>query len=378
MYCLFSNSSFADRKKVLKHHPDKKAGAAGATGETNDDAFFKCIQKALEVLSNAERRRQFDSIDPHFVELEQDDPSEKEAKRAVDKSPKQFFELFGPVFAREAHFSKKAPVPPLGGMDDGKEQVEGFYDFWYNFDSWRSFEYLDKEVNEGSDKCVESTPFFSLTLNSACCSRDDKRYTEKKNKTDRARRKKEDIARLRGLVDLALGLDPRIKRIKQEEKDAREAKKKKGGAKAANGDGPSAEEKKKAEEEARKKKEVDDEAVRLVIFGAALISDEVCFPCRRELRRRGRRRRRRRPRKRLGGPPGTTAVRHSEPGACSLTVLRVHGLRSRTCVFLDLEYRPGLSHNIAIACFFSCILLHPESHIHCLYTLFSFHDTKIA
>lgn len=36
------------------------------------------------------------------------------------------------------------------------------------------------------------------------CSRDDKRYTEKKNKTERARRKKEDIAKLRGLVDLAL------------------------------------------------------------------------------------------------------------------------------------------------------------------------------
>lgn len=46
-------------------------------------------------------------------------------------------------------------------------------------------------------------------------SRDDKRYTEKKNKTERARRKKEDIARVRGLVDLALSLDPRIK---QEEK----------------------------------------------------------------------------------------------------------------------------------------------------------------
>jgi hypothetical protein len=30
-----------DRKKVPKHHPDKKAGS----GDTNDDALFKCIQK---------------------------------------------------------------------------------------------------------------------------------------------------------------------------------------------------------------------------------------------------------------------------------------------------------------------------------------------
>jgi DnaJ homolog subfamily C member 2 len=32
----------AHRKKALKHHPDKKAGSSG---DTNDDSFFKCIQK---------------------------------------------------------------------------------------------------------------------------------------------------------------------------------------------------------------------------------------------------------------------------------------------------------------------------------------------
>jgi hypothetical protein len=37
----------ADRKKVLKHHPDKKAGS----GDANDDAFFKCIQKGASFLS---------------------------------------------------------------------------------------------------------------------------------------------------------------------------------------------------------------------------------------------------------------------------------------------------------------------------------------
>lgn len=137
-----------DRKKVLKHHPDKKAGAAG---ETNDDAFFKCIQKAMEVLSNPERRRQFDSVDPHYEALEEDIPTEKQVKTARDPNT-YFFKAFGPVFEREARFSKKQPVPLLGEYDDTKEKVEAFYDFWYNFDSWRSFEYLDKEVNEGSDR----------------------------------------------------------------------------------------------------------------------------------------------------------------------------------------------------------------------------------
>jgi len=141
-------------------------------------------------------------------------------------------------------------VPQLGGIDGSKEEVEGFYDFWYNFDSWRSFEYLDKEVNEGSE------------------SRDDKRFVEKKNKTERARRKKEDIARVRGLVDKALGLDPRIARIKRDEKAARDAKKK-GKANASGTATPvlspqqkAEEERKKAEEEAKKKEE--EEKVCLV------------------------------------------------------------------------------------------------------------------
>ena len=149
-----------DRKKVLKHHPDKKAGSAGST---NDDAFFKCIQKALEVLSNPERRRQYDSIDQHFIDLESSDvPTQSAAKKAVDKKPDEFFALFAPIFIRKARFSKKEPVPQLGAMDAPKEAVEEFYDFWYNFDSWRSFEYLDKEVNEGSDKCVYLASLFCL------------------------------------------------------------------------------------------------------------------------------------------------------------------------------------------------------------------------
>lgn len=94
-------------------------------------------------------------------------------------------------------------------------------------------------------------------------SRDDKRYTEKKNKTERARRKKEDIARLRNIVDVCLSADPRIKRIKQEEKEAREAKKR-GKAGTPQNQQAKEEEKKKAEEEAKKKEE--EEKVRRVMF----------------------------------------------------------------------------------------------------------------
>ncbi|KAI0037018.1 DnaJ domain-containing protein [Vararia minispora EC-137] len=232
----------AHRKKVLKHHPDKKAGAAG---ETNDDAFFKCISKAMDVLTNPEKRRQYDSVDFGLQDIEDDVPTPAQVTKAADPN-KAFFEFYEPVFEREARFSRKEPVPMLGSYDDGKAEVEGFYDFWYNFDSWRSFEYLDKEVNEGSDN------------------RDDKRYTEKKNKTERARRKKEDTQRLRLIVDQALSVDPRIKRIKQEEKEAREAKKKnKGGAVAAGGGAKvKAEEEKRKEEEEAKRKEEEEKVAK--------------------------------------------------------------------------------------------------------------------
>jgi hypothetical protein len=84
-YSRFCADFYLDRKKVLKHHPDKKASnttavtnslyLAGVNQNTNDDAFFKCIQKAHEVLTNPEKRRQFDSVDPVFMEFEEDMPT---------------------------------------------------------------------------------------------------------------------------------------------------------------------------------------------------------------------------------------------------------------------------------------------------------------
>lgn len=170
------SSGQIDRKKVLKHHPDKKVTSATSSTNslqfsginTNDDAFFKCIQKAHEVLTHPEKRRQFDSVDPQFIEWEEDLPSASvkvglfaqrytmlltpgQSKKEVD-----FFKTFAPIFEEYSRFSRVQPVPGLGGVDATKEEVEGFYDFWYNFDSWRSFEWWDKEVNEGSDKYVPS------------------------------------------------------------------------------------------------------------------------------------------------------------------------------------------------------------------------------
>ena len=105
----------------------------------------------MEVLTSAEKRRQFDSVDPHYLVIEQSLPSATTLTKSISDDANEFFETFTSMFELEARFSNTEPVPMLGAIDAPKEEVEGFYDFWYNFDSWRSFEYYDKEVNEGSD-----------------------------------------------------------------------------------------------------------------------------------------------------------------------------------------------------------------------------------
>ncbi|KAG5358657.1 Zuotin [Yarrowia sp. B02] len=217
----------AHRKRVLKHHPDKKA-ASGS--KLDEDDFFKCIQKAFEVLMDSNRRRQYDSVD-EAANVEQ--PTKKTT------TPENFIELWGPFFDSEIRFSKTQPCPSLGNMESSKADVEGFYAAMYSFDSWRTFEYLDEDVPDDSSN------------------RDHKRYIEKKNKAQRQKHKTEDTARFREAVDLALSLDPRIKMFKDAEKKAKEAKKweKEAGAREA-----AAKAAKEAEEAAAKAKKDAEEA----------------------------------------------------------------------------------------------------------------------
>ncbi|OAA55173.1 Heat shock protein DnaJ [Cordyceps fumosorosea ARSEF 2679] len=183
----------AHRKKVLKHHPDKKA----ASGKTEDDQFFKCIQKANEVLMDPTRRRQYDSVDE---EADVEPPGKKQLVKG------DYYKLWSKVFKSEGRFSKTHPVPMFGSADAAKEQVEEFYNFWYNFDSWRSFEYLDEDVPDDGE------------------SRDQKRHVERKNTNARKKKKAEDNQRLRKLVDEAQAGDERIKRFRQEANAAKNKK----------------------------------------------------------------------------------------------------------------------------------------------------------
>uniref|UniRef100_A0A2R9AFI6 DnaJ homolog subfamily C member 2 n=1 Tax=Pan paniscus TaxID=9597 RepID=A0A2R9AFI6_PANPA len=212
----------AHKAMVLKHHPDKRK-AAGEPIKEGDNDYFTCITKAYEMLSDPVKRRAFNSVDPTF---DNSVPSKSEAKD-------NFFEVFTPVFERNSRWSNKKNVPKLGDMNSSFEDVDIFYSFWYNFDSWREFSYLDEEEKEKAE-----------------C-RDERRWIEKQNRATRAQRK-EEMNRIRTLVDNAYSCDPRIKKFKEEEKAKKEAEKK-----------AKAEAKRKEQEAKEKQRQAELEAARL-------------------------------------------------------------------------------------------------------------------
>jgi DnaJ family protein C protein 2 len=127
----------------------------------------------------------------------------------------------------------------IGNENSTEEEVEEFYNFWYNFDSWRSFEYEDEDVPDDNEN------------------RDQKRHVERKNANSRRKKKTEDTARLRKLVDDALAGDERIKKFRQAKRAGKDKKRLEKEAEAKR----IAEEKEKAkQEEERKKKEAEEAA----------------------------------------------------------------------------------------------------------------------
>ena len=193
----------AYRRRVVKHHPDKLKQNPRRKALNNpnleDDSFFKLIQKAWQVLTDPGRKADFDSCEPT---LDESIPEDREYA-----TEEEFISTFAPVFERNARFSKKQPVPTLGTADSPRSEVDAFYSFWINIESWRRFEWLDEDEPAGTDN------------------RADKRWHEKKNKAKRDARKKEDNARLIRLVETAMKRDPRMIRWKEADRAAKNAKK---------------------------------------------------------------------------------------------------------------------------------------------------------
>ncbi|KAK3102342.1 hypothetical protein FSP39_010641 [Pinctada imbricata] len=224
----------AYKAMVLKHHPDKRK-SRGLTVKEGEDDYFTCITRAHEILGNPVKRMSYDSVDPLFDE---DIPS------TSDITKSNFYTIFTSAFDRNARWSKKKRVPSLGTDSTSIEEVNKFYSFWYEFDSWREFSYLDEEEKEKGEN------------------REERRWIEKQNKAARQKRKKEEMTRIRSLVDNAYSCDPRIQRFKEEEKEKKEAQRR--AKKEAARQKAEEEEKLKreAEEEERKKREKEEEEAK--------------------------------------------------------------------------------------------------------------------
>ncbi|KAE8891663.1 hypothetical protein PF005_g5166 [Phytophthora fragariae] len=182
----------AYHRVLIEHHPDK-------TGKTENDPNYLAVQKAFTTLMDPQKKRAYDSQ----CDFDEWIPSgnEKVAENDPQGEGKSFYELYGPVFLANARFSENKPVPALGGDDLPIDEVYAFYDFWNKFDSWRDF-------THDSEHDVDSAEH-----------RDHKRWMAKKNEAAAKKKKKKEYARLASLVDRALANDPRIRRVKQEEKD---------------------------------------------------------------------------------------------------------------------------------------------------------------
>lgn len=182
----------AHRRKALKHHPDKR-GKSSADLESD---YYSCITRAMDILGDPIKRRSFDSVDPMF-----DDTIPSAIKLAkLEHNQKLFYKTFGPVFELNSRWSTKQNVPYLGNEMSTREQVEFFYEFWYNFQSWREFSYLDEEDKEKGEN------------------RDERRWLDRQNKAARQQRKKVENQRIRQLVDNAYSCDPRIAKYKEEDR----------------------------------------------------------------------------------------------------------------------------------------------------------------
>lgn len=183
----------AHRRKALKHHPDKRDKPKSVDLESD---YYSCITRAMDILGDPQKRRSFDSVDPTF-----DDTIPNSIKQAkLEKDNKLFYRTFNPIFELNSRWSIKNNVPYLGNDLSTREQVENFYDYWYNFQSWREFSYLDEEDKEKGEN------------------RDERRWLDRQNKAARQQRKKAESQRVRQLVDNAYSCDPRIAKFKDEDK----------------------------------------------------------------------------------------------------------------------------------------------------------------
>ncbi|ORC88977.1 putative DnaJ chaperone protein [Trypanosoma theileri] len=170
----------AYRRRCLETHPDKQ--------KDRSDEAFKKVQRAFDILGDAETRLAYDSSRPF------DDSIPPETL----PSGADFYATFGPVFERNKKWSSEPNLPSIGDDNMSLKDVNRFYDRWARFQSWRDFSHL-VELDEIDD---------------GMC-REEKRYYMRENARQLQQFRREEQQRLRTLVERARRSDPRLRRARE-------------------------------------------------------------------------------------------------------------------------------------------------------------------
>jgi DnaJ family protein C protein 2 len=93
----------AYKKMALIYHPDKM----GDKITEKDKEIWLSVQNAYETLIDPAKRKRYDSSLPFNDSI----PSEEDI---IGIPEANFYDLFDPVFKRNALFAKKKPVPNIG------------------------------------------------------------------------------------------------------------------------------------------------------------------------------------------------------------------------------------------------------------------------
>ena len=170
----------AYHKQCLETHPDKL--------KTDCDSHFKLVVKAFDILGNSEMRRAYDSIGP----------IEEVTLKDKEYTDDEFFRVFARHFRKFAKWSSMT-TPTLGDITSDMNEVDNFYNFWFDFKSWRDFSFKMEDVEMESE-----------------ISREEKRYIHLQCEKEIAKLKRTEARSIMSLAEKARKNDPRIKRRAKE------------------------------------------------------------------------------------------------------------------------------------------------------------------
>jgi DnaJ family protein C protein 2 len=167
------------------------------------------VQRGYETLLDAKMKLRYDSSLPFDDEI---------PTKEMCNTDEKFYELFDATFRRNSTWSTKFPYldpvdgikkcPVLGDASTDMKEVDAFYKFWTNFESWRVFDHFAKHNIEAIKQAGD---------------RYQKRKMEKENTDEVKVHAKQEHKRLIELVETARKLDPRIQGAEQAAIDAKNA-----------------------------------------------------------------------------------------------------------------------------------------------------------